>query len=110
MTPEAIHAAVLAERARQGAKWGGPHPWGMGDCSSHAVADTTKAAVLAEECGEAARAVLDQDKDGLRLELEGVREQHSLSAAHVASLQEEQAKLLEEVGAAGRGCLIKLGQ
>ena len=48
---------------------GGAHDWGPGDCSSPAVADIVKTAVLSEECGEAARAVLDTDIDQLRTEL-----------------------------------------
>jgi hypothetical protein len=61
--------AIRAERRRQAEKWGGRHPWGVGDCSSLGVADTVKAAVLAEECGEVARAVLDSDPESLRNEL-----------------------------------------
>ena len=64
-----VYAAIDEERARQGVKWAAPHPWGQGDCSSKAVPDPVKAAVLAEECGEVARAVLDMDPEGLRAEL-----------------------------------------
>lgn len=64
-----VYDAIDAERDRQAAKWGGRHPWGVGDCSSLGVADTVKAAVLAEECGEVARAVLDSDPESLRNEL-----------------------------------------
>ena len=64
-----MYAAIDEERARQGVKWAAPHPWGQGDCSSKAVPDPVKAAVLAEECGEVARAVLDMDPEGLRAEL-----------------------------------------
>ena len=64
-----IYAAIDVERARQFAKWDGPHDWGHGDCSSPAVADIVKTAVLSEECGEVARAVLDTDIDQLRTEL-----------------------------------------
>ncbi len=60
---------VREERARQSAKWSRQHPWGSGDCSSLDVADIVKAAVLAEECGEVARAVLDKHVDMLRVEL-----------------------------------------
>lgn len=59
MTHEQIWAAILAERQRQAAKWGGEHDWGHGDCSSDGVSAAVKAAVLAEECGEVARAALD---------------------------------------------------
>ena len=64
-----IFAAITAERERQAAKWNHEHAWGFGDCSSPAVSDTVKAAVLAEECGEVARAVLDGTTDALKAEL-----------------------------------------
>ncbi len=64
-----IYAAIDAERDRQADKWGGPHDWGHGDCSSPAVEDSTKVMVLAEECGEVARAVLDLDAHNLPREL-----------------------------------------
>ena len=64
-----IYAAIDEERERQFAMWGGAHDWGHGDCSSPAVADIVKTAVLSEECGEVARAVLDTDIDQLRTEL-----------------------------------------
>jgi hypothetical protein len=69
MTRTEILAAVNAERARQHSKWGRSHPWGAGDCSSPGVAPTVKAAVLLEETGEVARAVLERDSDALRREL-----------------------------------------
>jgi NTP pyrophosphatase (non-canonical NTP hydrolase) len=59
MTRDQIWAAILAERARQTAKWEGEHDWGHGDCSSDGVSAAVKAAVLAEECGEVAREALD---------------------------------------------------
>lgn len=68
-TRSRIYAEVDAERDRQSAKWERPHPWGQGDCSSSDVPDIVKAAVLTEECGEVARAVLDRDDVGLRAEL-----------------------------------------
>ena len=64
-----VYAAIDAERDRQAAKWGSPHDWGHGDCSSPAVEDSTKVMVLTEECGEVARAVLDLDVDATRTEL-----------------------------------------
>lgn len=64
-----IYAAIDAERERQGMRWGKDHDWGAGDCSSPFVEPIVKAAVLAEECGEVARAVLDFDDDALRKEL-----------------------------------------
>jgi hypothetical protein len=63
ITREDIWAAILAERARQAAKWDGEHAWGIGDCSSDLVSPAVKAAVLAEECGEVARAALDGTMD-----------------------------------------------
>ena len=69
MTRDGIWAAVLAERGRQAAKWDGPHDWGSGDCSSDDVYVTVKLAVLTEECGEVARAVLDRKPADLRTEL-----------------------------------------
>jgi hypothetical protein len=69
MTREAIWAAITRERFQQRAKWGGDHDWGRGDCSSPLVAPMVKAAVLSEECGEVARAVLDNDPEQLRREL-----------------------------------------
>ena len=59
MTRDQIWAEILAERARQAAKWEGEHDWGIGDCSSDLVSASVKAAVLAEECGEVAREALD---------------------------------------------------
>lgn len=69
MTRDDVLAAVVAERRRQEVRWGGPHQWGTGDCSSPRVADPVKVMVLAEEVGEVARAVLDLDRDLLRTEL-----------------------------------------
>lgn len=64
-----IYVLIDAERVAQQQKWGRAHAWGKGDCSSPLVADPVKVAVLAEECGEVARAVLDKDPDALRGEL-----------------------------------------
>lgn len=64
-----VYALIDAERARQAAKWAGPHAWGAGDCSSSHVADIVKAAVLTEEAGEVARAVLDHAPSALKTEL-----------------------------------------
>lgn len=69
MTRADIWAAILAERERQAAKWGGPHRWGSGDCSSFQVPPIVKVAVLAEECGEVSRAVLDGPPGDIRTEL-----------------------------------------
>ena len=66
---ELVYAEIDAERERQRAKWGGAHAWGTGDCSSAAVMVPIKLAVLAEEFGEVARAVLEQDRAALRREL-----------------------------------------
>ena len=65
-----IYAVIDVERRSQAVKWSGPHQWGEGDCSSPAVPPIVKAAVLTEEVGEVARAVLDQADPGeLRAEL-----------------------------------------
>ena len=64
-----IYAEIDDERRRQHEKWGGAHAWGSGDCSSRSVHNSTKLMVLAEECGEVSRAVLDQDREQLRTEL-----------------------------------------
>ena len=69
MTREQIYAAINAERTRQSKKWDKPHNWGRGDCSSHEVSPIVKSAVLAEECGEVAKAVLELDSDALKQEL-----------------------------------------
>ncbi len=63
-----IYALIDAERARQELRWAEPHEWGRGSCASDAVEPTVKAAVLTEECGEVARAVLERDS-GLKDEL-----------------------------------------
>ena len=59
MTRAEVYALINAERDQQAIKWGPPHAWGQGDCSSPDVDDRTKAAVLMEEAGEVARAILD---------------------------------------------------
>ena len=69
MTREQALAAVSAERDRQHALWDGAHSWGNGDCSGPGVAPEVKLAVLAEEFGEVARAVLERDTAALRTEL-----------------------------------------
>ena len=71
MTRDQIFAAIIAERGRQIAKWygNGPHDWGEGDCSSDLVPDPVKAAVLLEETGEVARAMLDHKPADLAREL-----------------------------------------
>jgi hypothetical protein len=63
-----IYAQIDLERLRQAAKWNREHEWGYGDCSSVKVPEPVKAAVLAEECGEVARAMLDGGA-GLKTEL-----------------------------------------
>ena len=62
------YALIDAERLLQAEKWSGSGRWGTGDCSSAQVSPIVKVAVLTEECGEVARAVLD-DSDGLTAEL-----------------------------------------
>ena len=69
MNRSGVYALINAERARQSVKWGSAHAWGAGDCSSPAVEPIVKAAVLGEECGEVARAVLDYDPEQTLREL-----------------------------------------
>jgi hypothetical protein len=64
-----VFALIDAERDRQSDRWSGPHSWGAGDCSSALVDPLVKLAVLHEECGEVARALLEQDPEQLRIEL-----------------------------------------
>ena len=59
-----VYALIDAERVRQVEKWGRE-----GDCSSPLVSPPVKVAVLTEEVGEVARAVLDSDEGNLRDEL-----------------------------------------
>lgn len=66
---DSVIAAVRAERDRQRSLWDRPHEWGHGDCSSADVPDPIKFAVLAEETGEVARALLEQNPDQLKTEL-----------------------------------------
>lgn len=63
MTRAEIYALIDAERTAQAAKWNTEHDWGWGDCSSTGISSAVKAAVLAEECGEVARAALDGTTD-----------------------------------------------
>ena len=81
MTRTEALAAVSAERDRQAAMWAAPHPHGQGDCSSPDVPLMVKVAVLAEECGEVARAALDGKTDQMRTELT------QLAAVAVAMLE-----------------------
>lgn len=69
MTRDVALALIHAERDRQEAEWAGVHRWGSGSCSSVAVATIVKSAVLQEECGEVARAVLDDEPANLLAEL-----------------------------------------
>lgn len=64
-----VYHLIDKERDRQHVKWGTAHDWGDGDCSSPNVPVEVKAVVLAEECGEVARAVLDIRSNDLRAEL-----------------------------------------
>ena len=66
---DTIHEVIMEERSRQAVKWDTPHTWGYGDCSSPAVTEITKSAVLSEECGEVAQAVLQRDDAALEKEL-----------------------------------------
>lgn len=69
MTRSAIYRLIDDERTRQQSKWGGQHAWGTGDCSSQHVHPIVKSAVLMEEAGEVARAILDRDSADLKTEL-----------------------------------------
>ena len=69
MKRAAIYEAIDAERKRQASLWYREHEWGYGDCSSKDVPEIVKAAVLAEEAGEVASAVLDRNAPQLRREL-----------------------------------------
>lgn len=63
-TRERILRLVVAERARQDAKWGWPNA-GLAGCDPH-----KKLSILVEEVGEVAEALLDrQSDDELRDEL-----------------------------------------
>lgn len=64
-----IYQEINSERMRQRNKWSGLHDWGTGDASSIGVEPITKVAVLTEEVGEVARAVLELDDAQLRTEL-----------------------------------------
>jgi len=54
-----VWAEICAERDRQAALWAAPHAHGQGDCSSADVPLFVKLAVISEELGEIAGAVLD---------------------------------------------------
>lgn len=69
MNRDDVYKLVDIERTRQHIKWHREHDWGFGDCSSVNLPNITKSAVLTEECGEVARAVLDRQSDNLRDEL-----------------------------------------
>ncbi len=70
MVSQWIVDAIKEERLRQSGLWTHEHAWGMGDCSSPDVARIAKVAILTEEVGKVARAVLDCDEgDKLRAEL-----------------------------------------
>lgn len=64
-----VFGLIDAERERQAERWAGEHAWGSGDCSSGAVPVAVKVAVLLEEAGEVARAVLDGKGQEMRDEL-----------------------------------------
>jgi hypothetical protein len=92
-----IYSAIDAERKRQGEKWGGKHAWGMGDCSSLGVAPVVKMAVLSEEVGEVARALLGSTADAwtsddLRAELVQVA---AVAVAWLESLTEVEPDLFD---------------
>jgi NTP pyrophosphatase (non-canonical NTP hydrolase) len=69
MNRQKIYKLIDEERTRQAEKWNRPHDWGSGDCSSPKVEPIVKLAVLHEETGEVARAVLEHNHDMTRMEL-----------------------------------------
>jgi len=82
----AVLDAVSAERDRQETLWAGDHGWGVGSCASEHVDERTKLAVLLEEVGEVARALLERDRASLRVELTQVA---AVSVAWLESLGPE---------------------
>lgn len=86
MTRSDIYALIDAERDQQAIQWAAPHRWGQGDCSSLLVEETVKTAVLSEECGEVARAVLDADHEAMRRELVQVA---AVAVAWLESLEKD---------------------
>jgi NTP pyrophosphatase (non-canonical NTP hydrolase) len=91
-----IYSAIDAERKRQAEKWSGKHQWGEGDCSSLRVAPMVKMAVLTEEVGEVARAMLDTEEtvEALRAELVQVA---AVAVAWLESLTDAEPDLFESV-------------
>lgn len=64
-----VFALIDAEREHQAKLWAGEHAWGSGDCSSGAVPVAVKVAVLLEEAGEVAQAVLNGQGESMKEEL-----------------------------------------
>ena len=91
MTRDEIDALITAERERQRELWGGWHDWGRGDCSSDQVDAIVKVAVLTEECGEVAMAVLERAEEPDVLQDELVQ----VAAVAVAWLESFPGKMLE---------------
>lgn len=69
MLPADVVNLVESERTRQRTLWDRDHEHGRGDCSSPYVSEWVKFAVLSEEMGEVARALLEHDPDAVRREL-----------------------------------------
>jgi hypothetical protein len=69
MNEQPIFDAILTERDRQRGMWNRTHDWGSGDCSSSLLDEKVKLAVLLEEVGEVARALLEGHSDQMREEL-----------------------------------------
>ena len=91
-----VYSMISDERRRQAKKWGANHGWGEGDCSSPLVDAPVKVAVLSEEVGEVARAVLERDSQALARELTQVA---AVAVAWLESLEIEPlplAKLFEQ--------------
>ncbi len=64
ITPDCWLPQVIAERHRQDAKWRG----GPGDCAHPDTPDRQRLAILIEEVGEVARAILEDRPVELRAE------------------------------------------
>lgn len=68
-TRTAIYEDIDQERDRQAFLWNRSHKWGWGDCASSHVDRPVKLAVLMEEVGEVARALLEGADAKMREEL-----------------------------------------
>ena len=69
MNIETIWHLIRQERTRQHEQWTGPHRAWAGINPSAEIEHIVQVAVLTEECGEVARAVLDENTEDLVTEL-----------------------------------------